>query len=186
MKADVTRLPATLSRVPPIAARLQMSERSILSRLANKGNETHTPPVNAHTDAPQTRPTSPIIFKGNFWNMVFLLSSPSHLDHMQLRRTTAPRSPQHHQPWLWLLPTTARCLQARSYQVSTAVPFMERSSPKPIMKDSLEVSLLGLVHLARAGVCSSAQAYYGINLQESVSERTTLDIRLLNCRDSKP
>uniref|UniRef100_A0A671VBN3 Chromodomain helicase DNA binding protein 3 n=1 Tax=Sparus aurata TaxID=8175 RepID=A0A671VBN3_SPAAU len=35
MKADVTRLPATLSRVPPIAARLQMSERSILSRLAN-------------------------------------------------------------------------------------------------------------------------------------------------------
>uniref|UniRef100_A0A8B9H9Q0 Chromodomain helicase DNA binding protein 3 n=1 Tax=Astyanax mexicanus TaxID=7994 RepID=A0A8B9H9Q0_ASTMX len=46
MKADVTRLPATLSRVPPIAARLQMSERSILSRLANKGTETHTPPVN--------------------------------------------------------------------------------------------------------------------------------------------
>uniref|UniRef100_A0A4W4DY94 DNA helicase n=1 Tax=Electrophorus electricus TaxID=8005 RepID=A0A4W4DY94_ELEEL len=46
MKADVTRLPATLSRVPPIAARLQMSERSILSRLANKGNETHTPPSN--------------------------------------------------------------------------------------------------------------------------------------------
>lgn len=44
MKADVTRLPATLSRVPPITARLQMSERSILSRLANKGNETHGPP----------------------------------------------------------------------------------------------------------------------------------------------
>uniref|UniRef100_A0AAQ4RFI9 Chromodomain helicase DNA binding protein 3 n=1 Tax=Gasterosteus aculeatus aculeatus TaxID=481459 RepID=A0AAQ4RFI9_GASAC len=45
MKADVTRLPATLSRVPPIAGRLQMSERSILSRLASKGTETHTPPV---------------------------------------------------------------------------------------------------------------------------------------------
>uniref|UniRef100_A0A3Q2CK44 Chromodomain helicase DNA binding protein 3 n=1 Tax=Cyprinodon variegatus TaxID=28743 RepID=A0A3Q2CK44_CYPVA len=45
MKADVTRLPATLSRVPPIAARLQMSERSILSRLASKGTETHTPPA---------------------------------------------------------------------------------------------------------------------------------------------
>ncbi|CAL8241609.1 unnamed protein product [Merluccius merluccius] len=44
MKADVTRLPATLSRVPPIAARLQMSERSILSRLASKGHETHAPP----------------------------------------------------------------------------------------------------------------------------------------------
>ncbi|XP_029030908.1 chromodomain-helicase-DNA-binding protein 3 isoform X2 [Betta splendens] len=44
MKADVTRLPATLSRVPPITARLQMSERSILSRLASKGTETHAPP----------------------------------------------------------------------------------------------------------------------------------------------
>eukprot|EP00062_Callorhinchus_milii_P027878 gi/632991715/ref/XP_007884754.1/ PREDICTED: chromodomain-helicase-DNA-binding protein 3-like [Callorhinchus milii] len=39
MKADVTRLPSTLSRIPPIAARLQMSERGILSRLANKGTE---------------------------------------------------------------------------------------------------------------------------------------------------
>uniref|UniRef100_A0ABM5EJC5 Chromodomain-helicase-DNA-binding protein 3 isoform X5 n=1 Tax=Pogona vitticeps TaxID=103695 RepID=A0ABM5EJC5_9SAUR len=45
MKADVTRLPATLSRIPPIAARLQMSERSILSRLASKGNETQTVPA---------------------------------------------------------------------------------------------------------------------------------------------
>ncbi|XP_033961605.1 chromodomain-helicase-DNA-binding protein 3 isoform X2 [Pseudochaenichthys georgianus] len=46
MKADVTRLPASLCRVPPIAARLQMSERSILSRLASKGTETLThPPI---------------------------------------------------------------------------------------------------------------------------------------------
>lgn len=45
MKADVTRLPATLSRIPPIAARLQMSERSILSRLASKGTEPHPAPV---------------------------------------------------------------------------------------------------------------------------------------------
>ncbi|XP_057709806.1 chromodomain-helicase-DNA-binding protein 3 isoform X1 [Corythoichthys intestinalis] len=44
MKADVTRLPAALSRVAPIAARLQMSERSILSRLASKGAETQAPP----------------------------------------------------------------------------------------------------------------------------------------------
>ncbi|XP_072036512.1 chromodomain-helicase-DNA-binding protein 5-like isoform X3 [Amphiura filiformis] len=36
MKSDVARLPATLSRIPPVAARLQMSERSILSRLANR------------------------------------------------------------------------------------------------------------------------------------------------------
>lgn len=35
MKSDVSRLPATLSRIPPVAQRLQMSERSILSRLAS-------------------------------------------------------------------------------------------------------------------------------------------------------
>ncbi|XP_035376360.1 chromodomain-helicase-DNA-binding protein 5 isoform X4 [Electrophorus electricus] len=39
MKADVTRLPSMLSRIPPVSARLQMSERSILSRLTSRGNE---------------------------------------------------------------------------------------------------------------------------------------------------
>ena len=34
MKSDVSRLPASLARIPPVAQRLQMSERSILSRLA--------------------------------------------------------------------------------------------------------------------------------------------------------
>ncbi|XP_043359572.1 chromodomain-helicase-DNA-binding protein 3 isoform X4 [Dermochelys coriacea] len=61
MKADVTRLPATLSRIPPIAARLQMSERSILSRLANKGNETQTTP--AFPPGPYATPQS---FGGSF------------------------------------------------------------------------------------------------------------------------
>lgn len=42
MKADVTRLPATIARIPPVAVRLQMSERNILSRLASRGPETHT------------------------------------------------------------------------------------------------------------------------------------------------
>uniref|UniRef100_A0A8B9PP64 Chromodomain-helicase-DNA-binding protein 4 n=1 Tax=Apteryx owenii TaxID=8824 RepID=A0A8B9PP64_APTOW len=39
MKADVTRLPATIARIPPVAVRLQMSERNILSRLANRSGE---------------------------------------------------------------------------------------------------------------------------------------------------
>lgn len=52
MKADVTRLPATLSRIPPIAARLQMSERSILSRLASKGTEPHPTPVTLFPPTP--------------------------------------------------------------------------------------------------------------------------------------
>ncbi|XP_061833610.1 chromodomain-helicase-DNA-binding protein 5 isoform X1 [Nerophis lumbriciformis] len=39
MKADVTRLPNMLSRIPPVSARLHMSERSILSRLTSRGSE---------------------------------------------------------------------------------------------------------------------------------------------------
>ena len=39
MKSDVSRLPATLARIPPVAQRLQMSERSILSRLATSPSQ---------------------------------------------------------------------------------------------------------------------------------------------------
>jgi len=35
MKQDVSRLPATLARIPPVTQRLQMSERSVLGRLVN-------------------------------------------------------------------------------------------------------------------------------------------------------
>ncbi|XP_063233226.1 chromodomain-helicase-DNA-binding protein Mi-2 homolog isoform X2 [Bacillus rossius redtenbacheri] len=43
MKSDVSRLPATLARIPPVAQRLQMSERSILSRLAATTTSSSTP-----------------------------------------------------------------------------------------------------------------------------------------------
>lgn len=36
MKSDVSRLPATIARIPPVAQRLQMSERTILGRLAQQ------------------------------------------------------------------------------------------------------------------------------------------------------
>merc|ERR1711874_40450 len=39
MKSDVSRLPASLARIPPVAQRLQMSERSILSRLATSPSQ---------------------------------------------------------------------------------------------------------------------------------------------------
>ncbi|XP_021364893.1 chromodomain-helicase-DNA-binding protein 5-like isoform X3 [Mizuhopecten yessoensis] len=39
MKQDVSRLPATLARIPPVSQRLAMSERSILSRLVNPGSQ---------------------------------------------------------------------------------------------------------------------------------------------------
>ncbi|XP_051992516.1 chromodomain-helicase-DNA-binding protein 4-like isoform X1 [Xyrauchen texanus] len=45
MKADVTRLPATIARIPPVAVRLQMSERNILNRLASRGPETQSQQV---------------------------------------------------------------------------------------------------------------------------------------------
>merc|ERR1712096_173594 len=38
MKSDVSRLPASLARIPPVAQRLQMSERSILSRLVTSAS----------------------------------------------------------------------------------------------------------------------------------------------------
>lgn len=77
MKADVTRLPATLSRIPPIAARLQMSERSILSRLASKGNETQTAPVTVRSLLHSRFPDWPVKWGGGQLttgpNMVLLL-----------------------------------------------------------------------------------------------------------------
>ncbi|CAF4283260.1 unnamed protein product, partial [Rotaria magnacalcarata] len=35
MKQEINKLPATLARLPPVAQRLNMSERNILSRLQN-------------------------------------------------------------------------------------------------------------------------------------------------------
>uniref|UniRef100_A0A8C2YY89 Chromodomain helicase DNA binding protein 4 n=1 Tax=Cyclopterus lumpus TaxID=8103 RepID=A0A8C2YY89_CYCLU len=54
MKADVTRLPATIARIPPVAVRLQMSERNILSRLS-LSRVTSSSPTNTSTflTAPQ-------------------------------------------------------------------------------------------------------------------------------------
>uniref|UniRef100_A0A8C3M6D9 Chromodomain-helicase-DNA-binding protein 4 n=1 Tax=Chrysolophus pictus TaxID=9089 RepID=A0A8C3M6D9_CHRPC len=49
MKADVTRLPATIARIPPVAVRLQMSERNILSRLANRSSDDPPHPTPSHS-----------------------------------------------------------------------------------------------------------------------------------------
>lgn len=56
MKADVTRLPSMLSRIPPVAARLQMSERSILSRLTNRAGD---PTIQQVRLGPRPGPQSP-------------------------------------------------------------------------------------------------------------------------------
>ena len=67
MKQDVTRLPATLARIPPVTQRLQMSERQILSRLVNPGQSGPATPtttqaggnISAGTTGIQTTTSSP-------------------------------------------------------------------------------------------------------------------------------
>lgn len=60
MKADVTRLPSMLSRIPPVAARLQMSERSILSRLTTRGGEPPVQQVSGPWARAQSSPGRPV------------------------------------------------------------------------------------------------------------------------------
>ncbi|KAL8198614.1 UNVERIFIED_CONTAM: choline dehydrogenase 5 [Gekko kuhli] len=59
MKADVTRLPSMLSRIPPVAARLQMSERSILSRLTNRGSDPTVQQIYSNNFGPNFRGPGP-------------------------------------------------------------------------------------------------------------------------------
>jgi len=42
MKQEINKLPATLARLPPVSQRLNMTERSILSRLPNGQNQQST------------------------------------------------------------------------------------------------------------------------------------------------
>lgn len=51
MKQDVSRLPATLARIPSVSQRLAMSERSILSRLVNPGQAASTQSTTPATTA---------------------------------------------------------------------------------------------------------------------------------------
>jgi hypothetical protein len=45
MKQEINKLPATLARLPPVSQRLNMSERSILSRLPNGQNQQSSTPI---------------------------------------------------------------------------------------------------------------------------------------------
>lgn len=68
MKTEVTRLPSTLVHLTPVSGRLNMSERLILSRLAQKKPDVtpaRTPPARTPEeqptsgDAPETTPPTP-------------------------------------------------------------------------------------------------------------------------------
>jgi hypothetical protein len=45
MKQEINKLPATLARLPPVSQRLNMSERSILSRLPNGQSQQSSTPT---------------------------------------------------------------------------------------------------------------------------------------------
>jgi hypothetical protein len=61
MKQEINKLPATLARLPPVSQRLNMSERSILSRLSNgQSQQSSTPPPPATTTT-----TTPATTNGN-------------------------------------------------------------------------------------------------------------------------
>merc|ERR1711994_951636 len=53
MKSDVSRLPASLARIPPVAQRLQMSERSTLSRLVTSAAGHHQGTISAAAQFPE-------------------------------------------------------------------------------------------------------------------------------------
>lgn len=58
MKQDVSRLPATLARIPSVSQRLAMSERSILSRLVNPGQAAASQSTTPATTASATSSSS--------------------------------------------------------------------------------------------------------------------------------
>lgn len=79
MKADVTRLPATIARIPPVAVRLQMSERNILSRLASRGPEVtaqNQSQTSQQMQVPRWPMTSHISFH-SYWLRPVALTSPA-------------------------------------------------------------------------------------------------------------
>ncbi|KAG9509945.1 Chromodomain-helicase-DNA-binding protein 3, partial [Fragariocoptes setiger] len=61
MKSDVSRLPATIARIAPVASRLQMSERGILSRLVTSTQQQQAHPKQpvANSDAVLKEPATP-------------------------------------------------------------------------------------------------------------------------------
>ncbi|XP_022245679.1 chromodomain-helicase-DNA-binding protein Mi-2 homolog isoform X2 [Limulus polyphemus] len=114
MKSDVSRLPATLARIPPVAQRLQMSERGILSRLTGQPQTGVTlPPTQLPTFAAQSGPhpgfppgVPPTSFSGtNFsgYRGQFPLPSQHLLSHSSFPGGDASGwiSPWSTSPYIW-------------------------------------------------------------------------------------
>jgi hypothetical protein len=72
MKQEINKLPATLARLPPVSQRLNMSERSILSRLPNGQNQ------QSSTLLPTTTTTNGNDYAyGNYSNFIGPFASPA-------------------------------------------------------------------------------------------------------------
>lgn len=128
MKADVTRLPATIARIPPVAVRLQMSERNILSRLANRSSEPPPPPP------PQQVSTQPC-FCFLFTQILVVSWREGAQQHGGWRQHTVHyiKYPLSLSRWLNSNETLAQCCQPHdSAQVTYIYPCLNFALPLPL------------------------------------------------------
>jgi len=76
MKQEINKLPATLARLPPVSQRLNMSERSILSRLPNGQNQQSSTPIPATTTTTTTTNGNDYAY-GNYSNFIGPFALPA-------------------------------------------------------------------------------------------------------------
>ena len=142
MKSDVNRLPSTLVRMPPVTARLNMSERGILSRLTKRGegpppnvtipgNTIQPPPVpgmGSVTIQPKVQPL--VLGGGTIMPPVQIRAGPLHYTTSSVYRAppvTGSNATITVQP----PPPTTLLLSASTATSSQAKPGFVQNIPKP-------------------------------------------------------
>ncbi|XP_050735075.1 chromodomain-helicase-DNA-binding protein Mi-2 homolog isoform X6 [Eriocheir sinensis] len=127
MKSDVTRLPASLARIPPVAQRLQMSERSILSRLASGAGNLDK---NNQGAGPETTPFpvgySPAGQLPNLGNTTFANFRPQ---YSLPGAATTPGAVQAAFPGGTNMPGSLANLSASLHMLTASNPLMEQQPP---------------------------------------------------------
>ena len=96
MKQEINKLPATLARLPPVSQRLNMSERTILSRLQNGQNQTSSssatsPSATTNTNTTTTTTNGNGYAYSNYSNYV----GPFALPAVNNNKTSKERHHQH-------------------------------------------------------------------------------------------
>ncbi|XP_073253079.1 chromodomain-helicase-DNA-binding protein 4-like isoform X6 [Porites lutea] len=142
MKSDVNRLPSTLVRMPPVTARLNMSERGILSRLTKRGegpppnvtipgNTIQSPPVPGMGSVAIQPKVQPLVLGGGtIMPPVQIRAGPLHYTTSSVYRAppvTGSNATITVQP----PPPTTLLLSASTATSSQAKPGLVQNIPKP-------------------------------------------------------